>query len=436
MTCQGFSEFGAWLLAPFRSSASVRRSFWLVFTISIALRAFIASQSTWMPVSDSQDYHELAYNLMSGRGYTQIIDRETTFYAYRMPGYPLILATTYTIFGTESHRAAMAVNIAAEAVTELCVFIVGFHLLGATAALAAQSLWAVHLFWAHKLLTESVFTASLATSALLMASGLPFSSGAGAFVHGIIALASALIRPIGLCVYLAAAARLLMLRVPFRRAATLLIVALLPTVLGLSLWGMRNQKHLGSFVPLSTNFGRHNARSFGINPDAVARRLLREGCNDAEINARLTKAIVRDVEERPGHAIQEYGRRLVQLLLLSPRPDRRIMHLAPDHTGTLMPDGVRSALMLLYYQYYVVYALAAAGGGLLLVRRVRFDIPLLIVLSFLLLHPLVSPGNIRFAEPLYPFYTLLAGAALAGAVGAVQTAPARNGPTQSPAELP
>ena len=42
---------------------------WTLLAIALALRLWLVSQATWLPVSDTNDYHQLARSLANGGGY-------------------------------------------------------------------------------------------------------------------------------------------------------------------------------------------------------------------------------------------------------------------------------------------------------------------------------------------------------------------------------
>jgi hypothetical protein len=44
---------------------------WALLAVALALCLWLVSQATWLPVSDTHDYHQLARSLANGDGYAQ-----------------------------------------------------------------------------------------------------------------------------------------------------------------------------------------------------------------------------------------------------------------------------------------------------------------------------------------------------------------------------
>jgi hypothetical protein len=45
---------------------------WALLVLALVLRLGLVTQATWLPVSDTRDYHDLARSLTSGQGYVQV----------------------------------------------------------------------------------------------------------------------------------------------------------------------------------------------------------------------------------------------------------------------------------------------------------------------------------------------------------------------------
>lgn len=404
--------------APWRSDWPFKSAILLILLVSITFRIFLISQSTWERTSDSKDYHEFAESLMRGEGYKQVYNGETaayrglTFYAYRMPGYPIVLATTYSIFGYHP-QAAMVVNLFAEILSHLCLLALAFHCFGRATALWSQGLWSLHAFWTTSLMTESLFTAGFLTLAALLVHRSPFRSSAMAFVYGTIACAITFLRPIGIVVYLSLGILMLATRLPFPRKVVLMLVAVLPTAFCLSLWAYRNYRILGQPVFMTTQSGRVNAKEFGIGFEKVYSKLVAEGCNEAQINSHLNEAIRQKMRRAPTLYPRVYLRRLQSLLRLSPVQDARLLHFNALFTGPKNSPWVLPLMSALYYQYYAVYLLAIFGVLAMWRHKARYQEIVAILACFIFFHPAVSKTYIRYAAPMFPLLLLCAAYTLA-----------------------
>jgi hypothetical protein len=393
------------------------RAEWALLALAALLRFWLVSQATWLPVSDTRDYHELARSLASGEGYVQVYEggrpeyQGFAFHAFRMPGYPAFLAALYSVFGWNP-VAGYAANVVSELATQVLLLVLGRRLLGPVAAVAAQALFATHVVWTPSLMTESLFTLLFTALVLMTVLRRAAASPDKAAWFGLLLSMALFVRPIAVSVLPVALARLARAR-PARRGVLLAVLVLLPSVLGLAVWTARNYQRLGSVVVLTTNLGTHNAPFFGIDRARVVERGRAQGRNEAEINATLISEIGRIVLQSPVWAAGLYARRAIDLFSLG-RP-WEVRHLLA--TRTYAPPagspGAYRAYRALLFQYYVTYPLALAGALLLARERRPLRGVWAILVSYVLIHALVSDGNFRLAAPLYPLLCLFAGHAIA-----------------------
>ena len=400
------------------------RAEWTLLALALALRLTLVTQATWLPVSDTRDYHDLARSLATGRGYVQVYDGERpeyrglVFHAFRMPGYPAFLAVLYSIFGWNS-LVGFAANVGAELLTQLLVLGLGRRLLDPTASLLAQALVATHVVWTPSLMTESLFTLLFTALVAMVALGRALASPAGAAGFGVLLAVAVFVRPIGVAALPAAWLAARRVRPPARRIA-LALGMVAPLALGLGAWTLRNHERLGTAVVLTTNLGAHNAPFFGIDRAQVVAEARRQGLNEAEINAALVREIGRTVADAPAWAGVLYVRRAVDLFSLG-RPWEVRALLATRTFASPPSSGEPSAAGLLYgallFQYYLTYPLALAGAVLLARARRPLSGVWTILGGYVLLHAVVSDGNFRLAAPLYPVFCLFAGHAAARLLG-------------------
>jgi hypothetical protein len=392
------------------------RAEWALLALALVLRLGLVSQATWLPVSDTRDYHDLARSLVRGEGYVQVYEGERpeyrglAFRAFRMPGYPAFLAILYSIFGWDP-RVGYLANVACELGTQVLLIALGRRLLDPAAGLVAQALFATHVVWTPSLMTESLFTLLFTGLILMVASGRAAASATGAAGFGCLLALAVFVRPIAVAALPAACLRAWRARPRGRAAPALLLIA--PLALGLGAWTVRNHQRLGATVILTTNLGAHNAPFFGVDRARVVEDARRRGLNEAGINAALLAEIGKAVAGAPGWATILYARRVVDLFSLGrPWEVRALLAtrtFAPP-AGSGLAQGVYGALL---FQYYLTYPLALAGA-VLLAREGR---PLhgagTILITYVLAHALVSDGNFRLAAPLYPLVCLFAGHGIA-----------------------
>lgn len=383
-----------------------------ILLAGLAARLVLVLVARPVLASDARDYDVLARNLLDGRGYVQVYEGETesfngfTFRAFRSPGYPLLLAAWYAVFGRQPAVALLA-NVLADLVTQGCFVLIAVHLLGSGPALLVAGLLAGHVLWTPLLMTESVYTALFAgLAAWLVFGGFERSAG-GALGGGVLLAAALLTRPITVCLLPVLAWRVARSPRP-QRAAGLLALALLPAGLGLAAWGARNYRLFGQLVLLTTNAGHHNAWDYGIHRDRLFIELRRRGLNEAEINDVFIALERQILLENPGPVLWLWTLRAVELFALHPPYELR--HTLWQHTfgGGRWSAAVGRAYRAAYAQYYVTYALAAAGAVVLALGRRRLGGLWLLGAAYVVIHGVVSRGDMRLVAPLYPLMCLLA----------------------------
>ena len=401
---------------PARSLRSVpwaaRVALAAVFALSLAARVLLATAASPTFVSDGRDYRVLARNLAAGRGYVQVYRGETkafrgfTFRAFRPPGYPVLLAALHSVTGWND-RAYLVVNIAAGCLTQVCFVLIALRLLGVGSALVVQILLATHVLWTPNPMTESVHTALFALLAALIVFGLPLRNWRGALAFGLITVAALFIRPVTICVFPVLVLKLIR-GGPTRRRAALALLATLPSVVGVSAWALRNYSLFHQFVPFTTNLGHHNAYDFGIPADWTFSQLRAEGLDEAEINSALLEMEWETAREYPQAWLVTCVQRACQLFSLKPPREvenvlwRRIMR--PE-------ESLASRLYLAsYWQYAVTYILAACGAAILIMRRRKLNGLGMLFICYVVIHALVSRGDMRLLAPIYPAMCLMAAA--------------------------
>ena len=105
---------------PFAVSRANRKFLLGIIVIAVILR--VGTIALFHPplISDDRDYDAIARSLAQGDGFT--LDGNPT--AYRLPGYPLLLAATYAVFG-DSKMPIRMVQVIADVISCLLLFSIG-----------------------------------------------------------------------------------------------------------------------------------------------------------------------------------------------------------------------------------------------------------------------------------------------------------------------
>ncbi|HEX8323994.1 MAG TPA: hypothetical protein VF595_08770 [Tepidisphaeraceae bacterium] len=226
---------------------------------------------------DQVEYLSLAESLIRGQGlFFEDPDFWQPLYAFRMPGYPLLVA----VCGTDI-RFVRALQALLDTSSVLAIFWTARRLRGETAALLAAAAVAFNpylIYFSSLVLSETLFTAMLAWGVFLMTCPSNVRRGWGVALL----LASVYVRPSAVGLGVAAALAVYATgTTPFLRikrgvlagvaAAVLLAVMLAP-------WAIRNRLVLGQTVWLTTNDGYTAYDSFNPKADGSSNQaLFRQG---------------------------------------------------------------------------------------------------------------------------------------------------------------
>ncbi|GEM_PF-1377353 len=143
-----------------QSGSSVHRLELVLVVVSFLMCGSYAWWVEEVRPSDLAEYHELATNLLHGRGYYQ----EPGYRAFRTPGLVLYLAAIYALFGIDNVAAVRSIQVALFAASGLLFYRLARRLLRpATAFFAAICFVFSHelVFWAAKPATEFLYTVLL-----------------------------------------------------------------------------------------------------------------------------------------------------------------------------------------------------------------------------------------------------------------------------------
>lgn len=373
--------------------------------ICIVLRLWLWNESKWIPASDQRDYHVLAKNLYDGEGYIQKYEGESPHYsgmifrAYRIPGYPFIISQWYKFFGVSPKHATLLNILFDLATLYLIIFIASAC--GSAAMTSAAILWSLNALWSPLLLTESFFTLLFL---LLAYCYFALKSESASTRHilftGIILAIATMTRPIAICML-----PLFLYQLRFTYPAWRRSLIALPLIAVIGFWTVRNYETIGTFVPLSTNFGSHNASDFGILKDNRIIQLRSEGYTEGEINSTLSKEIFQKIKDDPQNALKIYLIRVKNLFSLEPVSELR----------SLLWKDVLSPVAQVYSKsildsYWIIYLLSSIGLIIgLFIYPLFFKRCIAIIGAFAICHGFMSNGNVRFIAPLMPLFLISTG---------------------------
>ncbi|MDB5319065.1 MAG: family glycosyltransferase, 4-amino-4-deoxy-L-arabinose transferase [Phycisphaerales bacterium] len=202
-------------------------------------------------LGDQFEYLQLGRNLLSS-GQLRFHDErfEQWVYAYRTPGYPLLIAAC-----AGNVRAVRVVQAVIDTSTVLAIYLLSRRFLTSSGALVAAGLVSVNpflIYFSGLILSETLFTAMLAWGMYLLVRQRTLALSVGVMV---LALAT-LVRPsaLGLIVLLPVAAAW---TYGWRAMARNALLALLAILLVLAPWAYRNAYHpqVSAWIWTTTNSG-------------------------------------------------------------------------------------------------------------------------------------------------------------------------------------
>ena len=235
-----------------------------ILGIALLLRGLILIPAAkgdprWWFFNQASEYGCLAQSMLAGHGYGSPFCGATGPSAFLAPGYPLLVAAAFRLFGAYSVQAAAAligVQVLFGVMTVLIVTLIANRLLGSTAANVAGSLCAISppavclpiLFW------ETSLSTLLLTGAVLLALlcverprnwrwlGFGVYCATAMFVNPSLLLTFAAV-----LVWMAWQNGTSRLRSP--------MLAMMTWCMIFSIWPIRNAYRMHAFIPLRTNLG-------------------------------------------------------------------------------------------------------------------------------------------------------------------------------------
>jgi len=211
---------------------------------------------------DGQEYSRLALGLLEHGRYVNALDHPSAFWP---PGYPLLLAVVYKLFGQSTHGVCLVQSLVS-ALTVALVYLLGRRLVGRRAAILATlatAIYPLYIYSSGAFFPVTLQVALLAGVILLaqitVERGSWVAAAAGGLLAGWAALTAASALPAAMVVLLwlvwTGGAGRAGARSPRRQGVGLALVFLLPVLLLVGAWTLRNDRVLGRPIPVSTNGG-------------------------------------------------------------------------------------------------------------------------------------------------------------------------------------
>ena len=367
--------------------------------------------------SDTFFYSWVGAALSQGHGFT-FLGRPS---AHWPPGYPVLLAGVYKVFGADTRNALVA-NAVLGALTVPLVYLIGLRTFGRPAAVVAAAALALlpgQILIGDVALAETFYVFELVAFVALaiVLSRRPRSL----VVLGVVAGLAALTRGEGLLfplivlgMWWAARGR----RVALRDTAAVVAVM----VLTIAPWTIRNAIVMHGFVPVATNasatlWSGHNDRADG-GPVYQSPAELAAQAHLSEVDA-STKVRNEAIDWAVSHPLRELELIPLKLNALA-RGDSEVVSTWIDASGQ-RPLGARLAALASGLADLGSYALIGALlASLVLFGRSLWRVPamrgvLLFLAAAVPLYGFVYYGNVRYRIPLEPLMLLVVAPAAAWA---------------------
>lgn len=285
-------------------------TFLLIFVLALAPRLIVAISSTELPSKDALGYDLRAQSIAAGQGFSAG-GRPTSF---KEPLYSFFLAAIYLIFGN-SYVAVRAVQSIMGAFSCYIVYLLGKRSFGAAVGFVAAMAAAFDpslVKSAEHTTSEGFFTFLLLISLylLLRLEAEPkrsISSGAGAIL-GLAALTRSVVFFFPFLIAARGLIKVLREKAMVRKAALDIAALVLPFLLIIAPWTVRNWWVHRSFVPISTNVGINlyssyrppQGKLFGFNAfDENTRRAFQLG-TEVEQSRYLMAKTFESIRDNPG----------------------------------------------------------------------------------------------------------------------------------------
>ena len=366
---------------------------------------------------DQREYLQLAQNLLQGHGLKFFDPRfRSEVYAFRTPGYPLLIAACGA-----NVRAVRLAQAVVDTSTVLAVYLLARRWLAPGASLFGAALVAFNPFLVYftaLLLTETVFTAMLAWSMVLLlgpsaqAGGITWRATFLWLLGGVMLALSVLVRQsaVGLPVVLGVGAAFVNRgrggpyhrRWPLPVGSTMLLL----TVLVLLPWACRNRRVLGEWVWTTTNGGI--TLYDGLNPDATGASDQSFVQSMPELRGMDEYSRSRHLSERAKEFVRRQPLRAAELAVIKAARTWSPVPLSQEYGGwKYRTVGLLYSLPLDVLVLIGLFRSPRRGGALAPAVKVFLLLP---AIYFTAVH-MLSVGSLRYRIPAEPPMAVVAASA-------------------------
>lgn len=237
-----------------------------LFALALGIRVawVLIVQRNGLGFNDALMYHGTAENILRGNGFQLPFGDGPT--AQWPPGYTLVLAGTYKVFGV-SEQAAELVNAVLGAVTVVVLMLAVERIVDRTTAIVAGVVLAVlpgPILWTEVLVSETLFT--LVVVVMLLALTYATPDWRWALLFGAVIGTGAMVRGEAIT-WLLFPVVLFWGQLPKLEIAKRVGLVVLATAVVMAPWTIRNAAEFGEFMPVGANAGR--TLWSGHHPDAT-----------------------------------------------------------------------------------------------------------------------------------------------------------------------
>ena len=414
-----------------------------ILVVAFALRLAWALTTTKAPVfmesGDSYSYFFYGRQFAEGGGYLNL-DGSGRATAYYPPGYPAVLGALFWVLlhtPLPHDAAAMAMagsllHVVLGTASVAFVHLIARRTFGpdrpalALVAAGVLAVWPNVVYFHSTLQLETTFIfLVLAVLAAVITHdwrATPAPSLRRIALFGALLAGVCLVRPFAAPFVVVPAVAAFVAGAGLRRSALVLAGALVPFVVLLVPWTLRNERAMGAPLPFSSNTGDTVCLDRSLDAKGGFRFAEHEGCADPDLgeverNEESTRLAIEFVKEHPDREALQILRRL-RLIFGNDNDGLYAVERGPNNP--FLPDTVRTTLRRLADGYFfVVLALAAVGLVLLVARAARAGRAAvarasLVVLPFLALTATAALlwGTPRFHLPTTPFLAIFASVTL------------------------
>ncbi len=381
----------------------------VILLVAFMLRLLWALIVSIHPVADSVTYHELARNILSGRGYAFDGGGLT---AYWPVGASSTYALLYQLFGL-SFLPVVCFNIIIGVIIVWLTYAISLRDLGPRVAVLAAwlvAIWPILIQYTTILASELLFI-FLVLSALYFWGNRRIPNILRAVLWGVLVCGATYARPTALPLLLILPVLQWLAQRDLRAALVSLLVATVSASILFSPWVYRNYQVFGGFVLVATNSGAN--LWMGNNPESTGAYMPlpeKDFENEIAMDEYFKKLAVDFIKENPLTYIKLALRRTVITY--------KNETIGVEWNKTMLEQRfgkpVLLPLKLVSTAYWLAMLILGLVGLYFLLKKRDLDLlhPLIVVPAFFFIIPVLTVGQDRYHVPLDPFIAIIAGYAI------------------------